>query len=202
MTHWHASGLLFENCNCQVICPGHVHFSQNCTNERCTGYWAIRFDTGSYRDVGLGGCRVVITYDAPQLMIEGNWRQRIILDESTSPQQRAALETILSGKAGGPWEKLAKFVGEVLETRVAAIDFWDEERTKRVAVEGILESSLETLRGRDRDQVVTLSNMYNQVHGAEQVIARGSSRYDDGAVSFINDGTHGLWSSFDWRVSG
>ena len=200
MTHWHASGLLFENCNCQVVCPGHVHFSQSCTNERCIGYWAIRFDTGSFRDVGLGGCKVVITYDAPQLMIDGGWRQRIILDESTTPDQREALEVILSGQAGGPWEKLATFVGEALPTKVAAIDFSDEERTKHVAVEGIMEGSMETLRGQNRDEVVSLNNMYNQVHGSEQVIARGSTRYDDGAVSFQNEGTHGLWSTFSWRV--
>ncbi len=43
---WWAKGLLFENCCCQVVCPGHVHFDQACTLERCTGYWAVRFDEG------------------------------------------------------------------------------------------------------------------------------------------------------------
>jgi len=32
---WHARGLLFENCSCQLVCPGHMHFSQPCTQERC-----------------------------------------------------------------------------------------------------------------------------------------------------------------------
>ncbi len=31
---WWARGLLFENCSCAVVCPGHFHFSQKCTHER------------------------------------------------------------------------------------------------------------------------------------------------------------------------
>jgi len=202
MSSWYARGLLFENCNCQVVCPGHVHFSQECTHERCLGYWALRFDEGDFGGVDLAGAKVVLVYDSPPLMIDGGWRQRLIVDSAATPEQREALEAILLGRAGGPWEKLHQFVGEELETRSARIDLEDEERTKRVAVEGLLESSIETLRGRDRDDLVTLHNMYNQIHAAEQVVARGDSRYDDGAVSFTNEGTHGLWSNFDWRVSG
>ena len=37
---WWARGLIFENCSCTLVCPGHVHFSQPCTHERCVGYWA------------------------------------------------------------------------------------------------------------------------------------------------------------------
>ena len=59
MSSWFARGLLFENCNCQVVCPGHVHFSQECTHERCLGYWAIRFDEGRFEDVDLAGAKVV-----------------------------------------------------------------------------------------------------------------------------------------------
>ena len=52
---WHARGLLFENCSCQLVCPGHMHFSQACTHERCLGYWAIRIDEGAYGEVPLAG---------------------------------------------------------------------------------------------------------------------------------------------------
>ena len=39
---WWARGLIFENCACTLVCPGHMHFSQLCTHERCKGYWAFR----------------------------------------------------------------------------------------------------------------------------------------------------------------
>jgi len=198
---WWARGLLFENCNCQLVCPGHVHFDQQCTHERCLGYWAIRFDEGEYGGVALGGTKAVVAYDCPQHMIEGNWTEVLLIDEAASAGQRQAIETILSGRAGGPWEVLARFVGERLPTRTVSIRMVDEGKVKRVAIEGLLEASIEAIRGQDRSQPVTFENIYNQVHSASQVIARGASRYDDGRIAFHNEGTHGLYSTFSWSVS-
>ena len=68
---WWAKGLVFENCNCQLVCPGHIHFDQVCTHERCKGYWAIAFEDGEVGTTRLAGRRVVIAYDTPQRMIAG-----------------------------------------------------------------------------------------------------------------------------------
>lgn len=200
---WHAAGLLFESCNCTVVCPGHTHFSQNCTHERCTGFWAIRVDEGRWGDaVELAGVRAVVTYDSPQRMIDGGWSEAIVLDAGASDAQRDAMERILTGEAGGPWEVLGRFVARRLPTRVEPIRIDDEEALKRVAVEGLIEGTVEPIRGRDRAQPVTLRNMFNQIHAPEQVVARGSSRYRDGDLAFDNEGTHGLWSRFRWEVQG
>lgn len=199
---WWARGLLFENCNCQLVCPGHVHFDQLCTHPRCLGYWAIRFDEGDYAGVKLGGTRAVVAYDCPQHMIEGNWTEALLIDEAATAEQREAIETILSGGAGGPWEVLARFVGERLPTRYLPIQMTDDAKVKRVAIEGLLEASVEAIRGRDRSEPVTFENIYNQIHSPSQVIARGVSRYDDGRIAFNNEGTHGLYSNFSWTVSG
>jgi len=201
-TPWWARGLLFENCNCTVICPGHVHFSQNCTHGRCKGYWALRFDEGRYGDVDLGGVRAVILYDSPQHMIAGDWTELLTVDESASPAQVEAVEDILTGRAGGPWEVLARFVGTRLPTRTVPIEIDDEGAVKRVAVEGLLESAIEDIRGSERDLPVTFQNMFNQIHAPEQVIARGETRMDGGGITVETDGSHALHSRFDWRVDG
>jgi hypothetical protein len=198
---WSASGLLFENCNCTVICPGHTHFSQNCTEERCIGFWALRVDEGRWGDVSLVGARAVVAYDSPQRMIDGGWREALYLEGDASPEQRQAMERILDGSAGGPWEVLARFVTERLPTRVASIRIDDLESLKRVAVDGLLEGEVEAIRGRDRGQPVTLRNMFNQIHAPDQVVARGSSRIEDGVLSTRNEGSHGLWSRFSWSVA-
>lgn len=177
-----------------------MHFSQNCTHERCTGYWALRFDEGAYGTVDLSGVRAVIAYDAPQHMISGDWTEVLIVDDSASNAQVEALENILTGRAGGPWEVLGRFVGTRLPTRVAPIEITEEGTLKRIAVEGLLESTIEDIRGRDRDHPVTFQNMFNQVHAAEQVIATGETRYDDGDIVVETDGSHALHSKFDWRV--
>ncbi len=131
---WWARGLLFESCNCQVVCPGHIHFSQQCTHERCIGYWALRFDEGRYGGIRLDGTRAVVAFECPRLMIAGDWTEVLLIDEAASSDQRAALETILRGDAGGPWEVLARFVSEWLPTRFAPIRIEDRGKVKRVRV--------------------------------------------------------------------
>jgi hypothetical protein len=200
MTSWRASGLLFENCNCTVICPGHTHFTQNCTHERCLGFWAIRVDDGVWGEVPLAGVRAVVAYDSPRRMMDGGWTEVLIVDSAAGHAQREAAESILTGRSGGPWEVLGRFVERRLPTRFERIRIDDLDVLKRVAVEGLMEGAVEPIRGRDRSRPVTFQNMFNQIHAPEQVIARGSSRYDDGVLSFRNEGSHGLWSRFTWRV--
>ena len=105
---------------CTLVCPGHMHFSQLCTHDRCKGYWALRFDDGAFGAVSLRGLRAFIVFDSPQRMIDGGWTQRLIVDPIATADQRAALETILLGRAGGPWEKLHGFVATDLPTEYRA----------------------------------------------------------------------------------
>ena len=198
---WWAKGLLFENCNCQTVCPGHVHFSNKCTHERCIGFWAIRFDEGSYGDVDLAGVTAVIGYDSPQQMIAGGWTETLTIDVRASQAQRTAVETILTGRAGGPWEVLDRFVERRLPTRILPIEITDEDAVKRVVIEGLLESTIKNIRGADRNEPVTFKNMFNQVHASTQVIARGDTAYDDGEIVLTSEGTHALYSHFDWSVT-
>jgi len=197
---WWARGLIFENCSCALVCPGHMHFSQNCTHERCKGYWAVRVDAGAFGDVPLAGTRALIAFDTPQRMIDGGWIQTIIIDESASPEQRRALETMLSGRAGGPWEKLAAFVATRQPTEFRPIEFVDDGSTKRASIADRLKSVVTQIRGRDRSKPVLFENIFNQIHAPTQVIALGDSEYDDGVVRFINSGSHGLFSMFEWTV--
>ena len=212
MSDWWAEGLLFENCNCTAVCPGHIHFSQKCTHEVCHGFWAIRFEGGRVsaggagragvegraEDVDLGGVDVVVVYETPQVMVDGGWKQVIIVSDRATGAQRRAVEEILTGMRGGPWEILARFVGDGRPTRIARIRIEEAPGRKSVTVRGMLEGAVEAIRGRNRAEPVTFENIYNQIHDTTQVIARGSTRYDDGEIVISNEGTHGLWSRFRW----
>jgi hypothetical protein len=198
---WYARGLIFENCSCALVCPGHMHFSQNCTHQRCKGYWAMRIDEGTFGDVLLAGTRAVIAFDTPQRMIDGGWLQTIIIDESASDAQRRALETIFMGHAGGPWAKLAAFVATRQATEFRAIVFEDQGAIKRASIIDRLKTVVTQIRGRDKSKPVLFENIFNQIHAPTQVIALGDSEYDDGVVRFTTNGSHGLFSQFEWRVS-
>ena len=209
---WWAEGLLFENCNCTAVCPGHIHFRQKCTHEVCHGFWAIRFEAGHAGeagrageggragDVDLAGVDVVVVYETPQVMVDGGWKQVIIVSDRATGAQRRAVEEILTGMRGGPWEILARFVGDAKPTRIAPIRIEEAPERKSVTVKGVLEGAVEAIRGRKRAEPVTFENIYNQIHDTRQVIALGSTRYDDGEIVIANEGTHGLWSRFRWSA--
>ena len=180
--------------------PWPRHFSNNCTHERCLGYWALRVDEGAYGDVDLAGVSAVIAYESPQHMISGGWTEVLILDEAASDAQRSAAAAILTGQAGGPWEVLDRFVERRLPTRTLPIDIADEGAVKRIVIEGLLEGTVENIQGRDRDRPVTFQNIFNQIHAPTQVIARSSTTYEDGEIVVANEGTHALYSDFDWAV--
>lgn len=196
---WWAEGLLFENCNCQIVCPGHMSFRQSCTQERCMGHWAIRLDRAAYGGTRLDGLNVVILYDAPQQMFAGNWVEAIYVDERADADQREALDAILKGRAGGPWAVLARFVGTWLDTRYVPIELHDEGRRKSVRIEGLFDTTVEALRGRDPDREVLLENLFNQIHGSTHVLAKGTTRVEDRSFVLTTDGTHALYSSFSWK---
>jgi hypothetical protein len=196
---WHASGLLFENCSCQLVCPGHIHFTQHCTHERCQGFWAIRFDAGTFGGASLAGQRAVVIYDTPQLMSSGGWTETLFIDAAT-PEQRAAIESILRGEAGGPWAVLGRFVADWRPTRDVPIEIVDGDTVKSVAIAGWLRGKIEPIRGRDRSRPVRFENIYNQIHAPSQVLARGETEYEGDGLRIVNSGSHGLWSNFAWRV--
>jgi hypothetical protein len=76
--------------------------------------------------------------------------ETIIIDESASEEQRRALETILTGCAGGPWEKLASFVGARQPTEFRAIVIDDAGPVKRASIGERLKTIVTQIRGRDR----------------------------------------------------
>jgi len=65
---WWVKGLLFENCNCQIVCQGHISFRQLCSHERCFGHWSIHIDEGEFEGATLNDLNVIILYDTPQQM--------------------------------------------------------------------------------------------------------------------------------------
>jgi hypothetical protein len=172
-TDWWVKGLLFENCSCQVVCPGHFHFSQDCTHERCVGYWGIEVEDGKFGETPLAGIRTVIVFDAPQRMVDGGWIVTTYVDRDASADQVAAMEKILCGAAGGPWQVLERFVGARNPTRQDTIVFTHEPKSLATRVGSVLRALIKPLKGRDRGKPVTIENNYNQIHAPSQELGMG-----------------------------
>jgi len=197
---WRAHGLLFENCNCRLLCHCHVSFTQPADEKRCIGYWAVRIEEGAWGEVSLAGLHALVLADSPQVMAEGNWTQALYLDRRADAEQRLALEAILGGQAGGPWAKLGALVSRRLPTRWVAIHIEEEGRRKSLRLDGVnLVSEVEAIKAADRSGEVRLENCHNQIHGSPQVLAWGTTRFEDRGLALATERTHALWSRFAWQ---
>jgi hypothetical protein len=82
-------------------------------------------------------------------MYEGGWNEVFFFDAAILPDQRAALDIILTGKAGGPWQVLSRFVSNHLKSRVACLHFEDQGREKRMWIDGVFETEISAIRAKD-----------------------------------------------------
>ncbi|MBI1775592.1 MAG: DUF1326 domain-containing protein [Proteobacteria bacterium] len=195
---WWVNGTLFENCNCQLLCPAHVSFRQDCHEERCVGYWGIHVDKGRFGRLVVEPQTAAVLYESPRRMHTAGWRVQIFLDSRVSAEQRAAMEQILSGGAGGPWAILAKFFTERLATQAAPIQFVDAGHEKKLTIEGVLDSTLHSVDSKKTGEPATLGNLFNVIHSAVQYMARGSSRVNSTAFAWETAEKHSLYSVFSW----
>ncbi len=196
---WWAKGLLFENCNCRLLCPAHLNYKNLCDFERCLGHWAIHFDEGAMRGARLDGLNVFIVVETPQRMVDGGWREAIYLDERCDEAQGRALESMFKGEAGGNWATLAAFVTDWLEIQRVAIEYRDEGKRKTMRIEGMMETSVEAIKSHDKAGEARLENVHNQIHAATQALALGTTQFADRGMLLDTEGTHAIYSNFSWE---
>lgn len=196
---WWAKGLLFENCNCRLLCPAHLNYRSLCDFERCPGHWAIHFDEGELGGVHLDGLNVFIVVETQQRMADGDWREAIYLDERCDDAQGRALESLFKGEAGGTWATLAEFVTDWQETQRAAIDYRDEGKRKTMRIEGMMETTVEAIRSHDKVGEVRLENVHNQIHAPSQALALGTTQFSDRGMVLDTERTHAIYSKFEWQ---
>lgn len=203
---WSLSGDVLENCSCDVVCPGHFTFRNRCTHDYCHAVWAFRIRSGRSGETDLSSLSVVVIGATPPFMIDGDWKVGLYVDESASAGQASALEEIFSGRAGGPWSILGRFVGTRLPTRRAGIRFEESGsgRLSRVEIPGILSATAEPVRGHDKKNVATLVNLHNTLYEPVHVVARGRFELRDHGMEWkpAERGNHAILTSFDWAVDG
>jgi len=95
MTEWRIKAREMANCNCNFGCP--CQFGVLPTDGTCEAAVVIEIETGHHGDVQLDGLRVGAVYKWPAAIHEGNGHMQLIIDERADADQRAALETIMTG---------------------------------------------------------------------------------------------------------
>ena len=145
MIDWYVEGISFGNCICAYGCP--CQFEALPTHGHCRGYEAMRIDKGHFGDVDLAGVKYAILYAWPGPIFEGKGEFQVIIDESATPAQRKALETVLHGgetdEAATHWWVFRAMSDTSHPTLYKPIEYEVdlEARTGRTSIPGVLEST-------------------------------------------------------------
>ena len=122
-TKWNLSGTYFESCNCKVACPCIFLTPPTSDDGDCKALLAWNIESGDFAGTTLDGLKVALAVNCPGLMVDGNWRVALYIDEDASAEQNAALQQIYSGQSGGIFEVLSGFISEIIGVKSSCIEF-------------------------------------------------------------------------------
>ena len=199
---WRAEGELFEGCNCNLLCPCHITFRQPPTNGYCYGIWGAQFELGQFGEVDLAGLGAVIFVHAPgPTMADGDWTSVLYVDQGATDEQTAALWAIFSGVAGGPWEILGQFYrdGRLAAVRKVPLEISIDSASRTLRASDLVLLEVQAIKGTDGEGQATITNLRNVIHGNVHTLGRSNQTIRDEAISWEEQGKHGLYSRFQWE---
>ena len=113
MAQWRMKGQYLKNCNRLASCPCDT-MGMPAPNSFCEGMAGMHIQEGHFDHIDLSRLTWVGVVHFPRAMHEGNGDWEIYIDERASAPQRAALEQILTGKAGGPFFAIVAAVAPIM----------------------------------------------------------------------------------------
>jgi hypothetical protein len=195
---WRIEGNYFESCNCDLLCPCLLsHAQARPTQGHCDVVLATHITKGNCGNVDLSGLNAVQALTTPAEMSKGGGTLAVYVDSRANDLQRAALEAIFTGNAGGPPSLMSGMITTRLPTRFAQINFSSDAKKFSVSIPGITEVTVEGVIGA-RDQVIWLENV-GHPFSSRLAAAKGTqSSFSDHSLSFDNSGRNGHFSPISW----
>lgn len=147
-TEWYLNGDYFEACNCETACQ--CIWLEAPTDGACTAGLAWNIRDGKYGDVDLSDLSVgLLARSEEGVMFDPDvaWHVVLLVDEEADDEQRAALEDIYLGRAGGIFAAVADTHVESTEVATAPISFTRDDSTMAVEIGDSVSMEVEGLQG-------------------------------------------------------
>jgi len=195
---WRIEGEYFESCNCEFLCPCLLSNAQaRPTEGHCDVVLAIHVRQGNYGATDISGLSAVQALTTPGPMAKGNGTIAVYLDSRANEAQRAALEMIFTGAAGGPPSLFGPMVAKQLPTKSTAIEFSSDGKTWQLRMPQIAEVTVEGVTGAG-GRNVWFDNV-GHPYSSRLAAAKGAaSSYADHGMTFDNSGRNGHFSAISW----
>jgi hypothetical protein len=202
VTEWRIVGEEVGSCNCDWACP--CQFESDPTRGDCKTLIGYEVREGHFGETRLNGVRFAEVMAFPGPVYEGNGTKQLIIDEAATPEQRDAIEQLVSGDHGGTYfEVFAAMCPHKQETAIAPIEI-NTDRERRVAsvrVGELGELSIEPIKspvsGEEHRVRIDLPDgfEFKQAEIANAVRTRVAGAQP---LSFTLENTFGQLNPFDW----
>jgi len=198
---WTIKGAYVETCSCELMCPCNMSFDHGATYDYCRVTLVFDVREGEVDGTDVGGLVVAAIADTPKVMIEGNWRLGIYVDERATDEQMEKLVGVFSGQMGGPMAGLAPLVGEVLGVERAPIEVVHDGVRHSVRVGDAIDFEIEDIVpfGVETGQPVRFQGMFHPV--ASDLTMAEAKRSRINAFGIEYEGKTGLSTAeFSWAA--
>jgi hypothetical protein len=170
-------GSLLEVCSCDTLCPCWI--GEDPDQGTCDSIIAYNLDQGTIAGVDVSGLALVSAVNIPGNVLEGNWRQLVLIDDRASDEQADAMLSAFGGKLGGPLADLAQLVGEVVAVERATISHEIVDGAGTLRVGDRIHCEMHPYTGPD-GSVTTLNNsVFSTVPGSPAYVAKADTQKVD-----------------------
>ncbi|MDB5108660.1 MAG: hypothetical protein JWM69_1601 [Candidatus Binatus sp.] len=196
--NWRIEGEYFESCNCELLCPCLLSgATARPTEGHCDVVLGFHVNKGTYGTTDLSGLNAVQALITQGVMSKGGGTLAVYVDSSANEQQRAALEAIFSGAAGGPPSLFGPMIANRLPTKSAPITFSAEGKSRKLTIPNIADITVEGVTGAG-NQVVYLDNVGHPLSKRLAAAKSTKSSFKDHNLVFENSGRNGHFSQISW----
>ena len=198
---WQIEAEYLENCNCEILCPCVTSPVMKGSYDRCLVPLVVRIARGQKDGVSLDGLGFVWLVDAPGTMSEGGWRVGIYLDEQATPEQAAALEEIVTGRAGGVPGIIGSLTGELVGIKHVPFEFTPGGNVWSVRVPGLLDVEVEGIILPGQTEPTTITNVAHPMSSSLPIAKglKGVVSDADFGFEWDNAGKNGHFARFQWE---
>lgn len=196
---WRLDGKYFESCSCDAVCPcTWSAFTAKATLDRCRALLTYHIDSGEINGVDVSDLSIALFLDTPPVMIEGNWRVGVFLDDKASDSQAEQLEALVSGQLGGPPAMLGPLIGEMLGVEKARITYSEDGRGHHVRIGDAIDVGVQDFVADESLGPVQLANVFHPSNSTLTVAPANAAHLSTFGIDWGREGQSGFSAPFSW----
>ncbi|MEO7398852.1 MAG: DUF1326 domain-containing protein [Ilumatobacteraceae bacterium] len=199
---WELNGQYVENCSCDAICPcTWSNLTREATNEFCRAVLAFHVDSGQIEGVDVADRTVVLAISTPKMMVDGNWKAGLLIDEAATDEQIDLLTRVFAGQLGGPMAGLAPLITDFVGAERARIDLDRTAERWSLKVGDSSEFAGTAERGPDGGEAVTLTGIVAHPAGPVLTVTPGESvHWSLFGIDYDGENRSGFTAPFSWAA--